>query len=177
VDFRAELVPPVDPQDAGAYVATVPSYLRVGPTIDLWTVARGAFRDLHRRKRFHHHLALVSLLRLMSPRSVDQSTRAVAMVDRMGPGNVCLSNIGCHDFPDRVGRWQLSGAQFIAGISISGYLVATVNTSHTALHWNFTYVDGALTSEQAEQIADRAVYALLSGLRHTSTSVGGGTRG
>lgn len=177
VDFRAELVPPVGPRDAGAYVATVPSYLRVGPTVELWTAARGAYRDLHRRKRFRHHLALVSMLRLMSPRSVDTSARAVAMVDRMGPGNVCLSNIGRYDFPDRVGRWELSGAQFIAGISISGYLVATVNTSHAALHWNFTYVDGAVPSERAEQIADRAVQTLLSSLRHTRTPIGTETRG
>src|SRR5262249_26458706 len=168
VDFRAELVPPVGPRDAGAYVATVPSYIRVGPTIDLWMAARSAFRDLRRRKRLHHHLALVWMLRFLSPRSVGQSARAVAMVDRMGPGNVCLSNIGRYEFPDRVGPWELSGAQFIAGISVSGYLVATVNTSHAALHWNFTYVDGAVTEQWAEQIADRAVRTLLSSLPDTA---------
>jgi hypothetical protein len=177
VDFRAELIPPVGTRDAGAYVATVPSYIRVGPDIDLWTAARGTARDLRRRKRFRHHLALVSLLRLMSPRSVGESARAVAAVDRMGPGNVCLSNLGRYDFPDRIGRWEISGAQFIAGISISGCLVATVNTSHAALHWNFTYVDGAVTRERAEQIADLAVRALLSSLRHTGTPAGTGTRG
>lgn len=171
VDFRAELVPAVGPRDAGAYVATVPSHLRVGPAIDLWTAARAAFRDLRCRTRFHQHLALVWMLRFLSPRSVATSARAVAMVERIGPGNVCLSNI---EFPDRVGRWELSGAQFIACISISGYLVATVNTSHAALHWNFTYIDGAVTEQRAEQIADRAVQTLLSSLRHTP--IGTGTR-
>jgi hypothetical protein len=140
-------------------------------------VARGASRDLRRRTRFHQHLALVSLLRFMSPRSVATSARAVAMVDRMGPGNVCLSNIGRYDFPDRIGEWALSGAQFIADVSVSGCLVATVNTSHGALHWNFTYIDGAIPGERAERLADGAVRALLSGLAPTGTAVGTGTRG
>lgn len=175
VDFRSELVPPVAPTDAGAYVATVPTYVKVGT--DLWTAARGVYRNLHRSKRFRHHLALVAMLRLISPKSVGKSARAVAMVDRMGPGNVCLSNIGRHDFPDRAGRWQLSGAQFIAGISVSGYLVATVNTSHSELHWNFTYIEDAITGERAGRIADRAMRTLLSNLRHTGTPIATGTRG
>jgi NRPS condensation-like uncharacterized protein len=177
VDFRAELVPPVESTDAGAYVATVPAHVAVDPGAGLWSVARGAHRDLRRRTRFHQHLALVTLLRFMSPRSVDTSAKAVAMVDRMGPGNVCLSNLGRHDFPDRVGEWELSGAQFVAGVSVSGYLVAAVNTSHGVLHWNFTYVDGALTAERAELIVERAVAALLSGLRHPKSAVSTGTKG
>ena len=174
VDFRAELVPPVAAADAGAYVATVPSHVAVAG--DLWQVARRAHRDLRRRTRFRQHLALVSLLRFMSPRSVATSTRAVAMVDRMGPGNVCLSNLGRHDFPGRAGEWQLSGAQFVAGVSVSGYLVATVNTSHGVLQWNFTYIDGAITCERAEELADGALRALLSGLA-TGAAVGAETRG
>ncbi|WP_103341299.1 phthiocerol/phthiodiolone dimycocerosyl transferase family protein [Amycolatopsis sp. CA-126428] len=177
VDFRAELDPPVAPDDAGAYVATVPSHVAVAGGGDLWDVARGAFRDLRRRTRFRQHLALVSLLRFMSPRSVATSARAVAVVDRVGPGNVCLSNIGRYDFPARAGEWELSGAQFIAGVSVSGYLVATVNTSHGVLQWNFTYIDGAITGARAEQIADRALRALLSGLRRTGDAVRAGTRG
>ncbi|MFF7633254.1 short-chain dehydrogenase [Kitasatospora sp. NPDC008050] len=169
VDFRTHLVPPVGPRDAGAYVATVPTYVRVGPAAGLWAAARGVTRDLRRSVRSRRHLALVSLLRLMSPPSAARSARAVTAVDRQGPGNVCLSNLGVVDFPDRVGRWELSGAQFVAGISVSGYLVATVNTSHAALHWNFTYIDGALGAERAGRIADHAVRTLLAGLRRTET--------
>ncbi|MFI1160782.1 short-chain dehydrogenase [Streptomyces sioyaensis] len=169
VDFRADLVPPVERRDAGAYVATVPSHVRVAPANGLWAVARGAHRDLRRRKQLRQHLALVSLLRFMAPRSVGRSARSVAMVDRVGPGNICLSNIGRYDFPDRAGRWELSGAQFVAGISVSGYLVATVNTSHGALRWNFTYIDGAVPRDRAERIAHRAVRILLSGLGPAGT--------
>ncbi|MGW7489003.1 phthiocerol/phthiodiolone dimycocerosyl transferase family protein [Streptomyces sp. NPDC054786] len=169
VDFRADLVPPVGTRDAGAYVATVPSHIKVGAAGGLWAVARGAHRDLRRRKRLHQHLALVSLLRFMAPRSVRRSARVLALVDRSGPGNTCLSNIGRYGFPDRAGRWELSGAQFVAGISVSGYLVATVNTSHGSLHWNFTHIDGAVPRDRAERIAHRAVRALMSGLGPAGT--------
>jgi hypothetical protein len=162
VDFRAELVPPVGRQDAGAYVAAVPLYVPAGPAVDLWAAARSAFRDLRRSKRFHHHLALVSMLRFMCPPSVGRSARAVTLVDRVVP-DTCLSNVGRHDFPGRVGRWQLSGAQFVSGISLNGYLTATVTTSHGALHWNFTYIEGAVTRKHAEQIAHQAVRILVSG--------------
>ncbi|MET7394198.1 hypothetical protein ABZS66_11960 [Dactylosporangium sp. NPDC005572] len=184
VDFRAELVPPVGPHDAGAYVATVPSYVRVAPTgpqdaAALWTAARGVSRDLRRRRRFRQHLALVSMLRRMSPPSVLRSASAVRMIDRIGPGNVCLSNLGRFDFPDRIGAWDLTGAQFVAGISISGSLVASVNTSHAALHCNFTYIDGVVTRERAGRIADEAVRTLLSSLDTgaSGVSVGTGMRG
>lgn len=163
VDFRAELVPPVGRQDAGAYVAAVPLYVPVGPAVDLWAAARSAFRDLRRSKRFCQHLALVSMLRFMCPPSVGRSARAVTLVDRVVP-DTCLSNVGRHDFPDRIGRWRLSGAQFVSGISLNGYLTATVTTSHGALHWNFTYIESAVTREHAEQIAHRAVRILVSGL-------------
>lgn len=161
VDFRAELTPPVGPAEAGAYVATVPTYVRVGPGVGLATAARAVTRDLRRRRRWHHHLALVSLLPLISPRSVEGSGRSVALVDRVGPGNVCVSNLGRYDFPERAGRWRLSGAQFIAGISVSGYLVAAVNTSHGVLQCNVTYIEGAVTAERAARITDQAVSLLL----------------
>ncbi len=163
VDFRAELVPPVGRQDAGAYVAAVPVYVPVMPAVDLWAAARGAFRQLGWRRRFHQHLALVSMLRFMSPPSAGRSARAVALIDRVGP-KICLSNIGRFEFPARIGSWELSDAQFVSGISLNGYLTATVNTSHDALHWNFTYIEGALPRERAARIASQAVRILLSAL-------------
>lgn len=162
VDFRAQLAPPVGPDEAGAYVATVPSYVRVGPAIELAAAARKVTGDLRRRRHLRHHLALVSLLPVISPRSVEHSARSVALIDRAGPGNVCVSNLGRYDFPDRAGDWRLSDAQFIAGISISGYLVAAVNTSHGVLQCNVTYIEAAVTAERAARITDRAVGLLLA---------------
>ncbi|QPL92904.1 short-chain dehydrogenase [Streptomyces clavuligerus] len=165
VDFRGALTPRVEKEDAGAYVATVPSHVPVGPGADLWSAARGALRSLRRSRRFQHALALVSLLRAICPRSVADSARTIAMIDGSGPGNVCLSNIGRYDFPARAGSSRLSGAQFIAGISVSGCLVAAVNTTNGTLHWNVTHIDGALPRDRAERITDQAVHLLLQGIR------------
>lgn len=164
IDFRAELEPPVDAAEAGAYVSTVPAIARFGPGRDLWSIARAVNRTLHRRRRFDQHLALLSALRFVCPPSVADSAKVVGLIERNGPGNICLSNIGRYDFPDRIGDWHLGGAQFIAGVSVSGYFVATVNTSHRELCWNFTYIDGVVSERSALRYADDAVSALLDAI-------------
>ncbi|MGV9677580.1 phthiocerol/phthiodiolone dimycocerosyl transferase family protein [Nocardia sp. NPDC003482] len=162
IDFRSELS--VGPDDVGAYVATVPSYPRYGPGTDFWEVARRLNRGLSRRKRLRQHLAQIAMLPVLCPESVATSARTVDLLDSRGPGNICLSNIGRYDFPDRVGDYELSGAQFIAGISVSGYFVATVNTGHGALHWNFTYIEDAVGPERARELADESLRVLTAEL-------------
>ncbi|WP_067814240.1 phthiocerol/phthiodiolone dimycocerosyl transferase family protein [Nocardia inohanensis] len=172
MNFRDDLRPPVSSDEVGAYVATVPSTPRFGPAADFWPVARSVNRQLRRRKRFRQHLAQIALLPAICPASPATSARAVKLVDTRGNGNICLSNIGRYDFPDRVGEWRFSGAQFVAGISISGNFVASVNTSHDALHWNFTYIETAVAAERAERLADESLAVLYSalGLPHRSNS-------
>ncbi|MBF6330795.1 condensation domain-containing protein [Nocardia transvalensis] len=160
IDFRGEVS--VSPEDAGAYVATVPSYLRFGPGTDLWDVARRLNRELTRRKRFRQHLSQIAMLPVLCPASVTAGRRTVELLDSRGPGNICLSNIGRYDFPDRIGDWTLSGAQFIAGISVSGYFVGSVNTSHDVLHWNFTYIEDVVSTERATRWADETLNVLTA---------------
>ncbi|MCM6772584.1 hypothetical protein NDR87_00125 [Nocardia sp. CDC159] len=166
VDLRGELVPPVAAEDAGVYVGILPTYPGYGPGADLWDVARGVNRELMRRKRFRQHLAQIAGQPLICPDSVASSRRFVEFLDAHGPGNICVSNIGRYDFPDRIADWRLSGAQFIAGISVSGLLVASVNTSHDALQMNVTYVEGLVTVERATRIADEALRVLTTALEH-----------
>ncbi|WP_067713615.1 phthiocerol/phthiodiolone dimycocerosyl transferase family protein [Nocardia yamanashiensis] len=172
MNFRDELRPAAGADEVGAYVATVPSRPRFGPGTDFWGVARAVNRELRRRKRFRQHLAQISLLPVICPASPATGARAVALVDARGNGNICLSNIGRFDFPDRIGAWRLSGAQFVAGISISGNFVASVNTSHDTLHWNFTYIQDAVSAERAARLADASVSVLHAalGLPHRSNS-------
>lgn len=170
IDFRSELEPPVPADAAGAYVATVPTYIDVGSDVDFWTTAGRVNRELDRRKRFRQHLALIATLKLVAPKSVGASERTVALVDSRGPGNVCISNIGRYDFADRIGPWALSGAQFIAGVSISGFFVVTVNTSHDTLHLNFTYIDTVVSEDRANRLADDCVRTLLGALDHTGSA-------
>lgn len=164
IDFRGDLWPTITQEDAGAFVATVPSYLRYGPGTDLWDVAHALNRQLARRKRQRAHLAQIAMLPAICPTSANASGRAVDLVDSRGPGNLCISNIGRYDFPDRTGNWELTGAQFIAGISISGCFVASVNTSHDVLQWNFTYIEDIISADRATRLADESLHALLAEL-------------
>ncbi len=64
-------------------------------------------------------------------------------------------------FPRVSAQWRLSGAQLAANISISGYFVAIINTSHDELFWNFFYIDGVVSERSAQRFADGCVQTLL----------------
>jgi NRPS condensation-like uncharacterized protein len=164
IDFRAELVPPVTADEVGSYVAALPSIVRFGGDRDLWSIAATLNRSLDRRRRSGHHLSLQSAIRLMSPASIAKSSRAFGFIERNGPLNVGIWTIGPHDYAPRVGDWKLSGAQFISGVSISGYLVATANTSHDEMFWNFSYIADALSDRSAHRLADGCVQTLLGAI-------------
>ncbi|MFY1634922.1 phthiocerol/phthiodiolone dimycocerosyl transferase family protein [Solwaraspora sp. WMMB335] len=164
VTFRDALVPAVPERAVGAYVATVPTFVGYRPGLSLWQLARSISGDLAIRRRSGSHFAMVDLVTISCPRSVAASGRFIETMERTGPVNLCLSNIGRYDFPARVGPWQLSGAQFIAGLSVCGYFVSTVNTSHGRLFWNFTYVPDALPQERAARLVAASVDAVLAAI-------------
>jgi NRPS condensation-like uncharacterized protein len=168
VDFRSELRPEVSPREMGSYVATLPSYVAYRPGESLWRTAREVSRDLERRRRDGDHFATVNLLGLVGPETAATSGPFLQRVESRGPGNLCLSNVGRYDFPAHVGPWQVSGAQFVAGVSVSGYVVATVNTSHDHLHWNFTYVEDIVSRPRAERLVTTCVDGLLAAVQRPS---------
>ena len=75
-----------------------------------------------------------------------------------------LLNIGRYPFPERIGALRLSDAQFLTGISVNGYFVAAINSSHGRLFWNFTYIDEAVPGERAERLAEDCLGTLLSAI-------------
>jgi NRPS condensation-like uncharacterized protein len=164
INFRAELTPPIAADEAGCYVATVPSIVRFGGDRDLWSIARQINRSLRRRTRFEQHLALLFALRLICPVSVARSSTVFGLMERSGLLNVCISNVGRYDFAARIGDWRLSGAQFTAGVPNSSYFLATVNTSHDELFWNFSYAEGAVSQRSAERFADGCLKNLLGAM-------------
>jgi 2-polyprenyl-6-methoxyphenol hydroxylase-like FAD-dependent oxidoreductase len=164
VDFRSDLVPAVAPDEVGTYVATVPSRVRYEPGRPLWPMAREISQDLVRRRRRQDHLAMLSLPRWAGPKSPGDSESFMRFMDEKGPINLCLSNIGRYEFPDRVGSWRVCDAQFVTGISVMGAIVATATTSHGQLAWNFSYVEHLVPELRARNIADDSVRTVLSAL-------------
>jgi len=164
INFRAKLTPPVAADEAGCYVATVPSVVRFGDDRDLWSIARRINRSLQRRTRFEQHLAALFALRFVCPASAAKSSRVFGLMERSGLLNVCISNVGRYSFAARIGDWRLSGAQFIAGLPSSSYFLATVNTSHEKLFWNFSFADGPVSRRSARRLADGCVQNLLGAI-------------
>ncbi|MFG2915134.1 FAD-dependent monooxygenase [Kitasatospora sp. NPDC048298] len=164
VDFRGDLEPPVAHDEAGTYVATVPSRVRYEPGRPLWPMARAITQDLVRRRNRQEHLATISLPRWAGPKTLADSEPFMRFMDEKGPINLCLSNVGCYEFPDRVGPWRIGDAQFVTGISVMGAVVATATTSHDRLAWNFGYVEELIPELRARRIADDSVRTVLSAL-------------
>ncbi|OEJ93682.1 phthiocerol/phthiodiolone dimycocerosyl transferase family protein [Streptomyces thermolilacinus] len=165
VDFRGDLEPPVPPDDVGSYVATIPSLVEHVADRPLWETAREISADLRARKARGEQFSMIRLVGDSGPRSLADSMPFVRHLDEKGPINFCISNIGRFPFPDRVGPWRATGAQFVASLSVVGTFVATVNSSHHQLAWNFTYAEGLVSDERAARLADACVETVLALVR------------
>ncbi|MER5436372.1 FAD-dependent monooxygenase [Streptomyces sp. NPDC002588] len=164
VDFRGDLEPAVSPDEVGTFVATVASRVRYEPGKPLWPMARAISQDLVRRRTRQEHLATISLPRWAGLRSPADGESFMRFMDEKGPVNLCLSNVGRYEFPDRAGSWQVRDAQFVAGISVMGAIVATATTTHGGLAWNFSHVEDLIPAPRARRIADDSVRTVLSAL-------------
>ncbi|KPE25728.1 hypothetical protein AOA73_29095, partial [Pseudomonas aeruginosa] len=153
---------PVRPDEVGTYVATVPVVLDIARPF--WEVARALTDDLGERRRQGHHFNLVTLVASAAPRCMADARPFMAFMEAEGPINLCSSNIGRYPFPERIGALRLSDAQFLTGISVNGYFVAAINSSHGRLFWNFTYIDEAVPGERAERLAEDCLGTLLSAI-------------
>lgn len=160
IDFRGELAPPVQHDEVGTYVATVPSVVDV--SLPFWDLAREITTDLTERKSRGYHFNLMTMVVGAAPHSKSDARPFMQYMEAEGPINLCSSNIGRYAFPSQVGACEISDAQFLTGISVNGYFVATINSSHGRLFWNFTYIDRAISTERAERMANTCIRTLLS---------------
>jgi hypothetical protein len=161
VTFRDELDRPVAEDEVGCYVSAVHSVVPYRPD-DLWSMARFINRDVTERRKRGEQYSVFSLLAHQGPTGVADSEPFVQFIEEHGSFNFFVSNIGRFDFPDTLGAWQLSGAQFVGGISVVGYFASSVSTSHGQLAWNFTYIDEAISRERAERLVDDSVATVLA---------------
>lgn len=160
VGFRNELEPPVSEEEVGCYVSAIRSEVPYQPD-DLWSMARFVNRDIARRRQRGEQYPVFSLLANQGPAGVADSEPLVRYIEEHGSFNFYVSSIGRFDFPDTVGTWQLSGAQFTGDISVVGYFASAITTSHGQLSWNFTYVDEAISRERAERLVEDSIATVL----------------
>ncbi|MEY9856576.1 hypothetical protein ABH935_002180 [Catenulispora sp. GAS73] len=161
VSFRDELQRPVSEDEVGCFVSAVHSVVAYQPD-DLWSMARFVNRDLTERRERGDQYPVFTLLATQGPAGIVDSEPLVRYIEEHGSFNFFISNIGRFDFPAEVGGWRLSGAQFVGGISVVGYLASSVATSHGQLSWNFTHIADAVSRERAERIADDSVKTVLT---------------
>lgn len=162
INLRPDLVPRVDNEELGSYASGVVAHVASGPTTDLWTTARQALRELNTRLRFRQHLAAFTALDFMAPPSVEQSGPLIDLIDYKISRGISVSDIGRLSIPDRIGEWEISGVQGAGGISCLGCMRSIVTISHGVLHWNFCFIEGLMSLERADRIANGALAALRS---------------
>ncbi|MEU2898422.1 phthiocerol/phthiodiolone dimycocerosyl transferase family protein [Streptomyces sp. NPDC001273] len=156
VSLRDELRRAVPEDEAGCFVSALHSVVRPRPD-DLWSMARFIRDDIAARKKRGEQYEVFGLLAEQGPTGVADSEPFVRHFEEHGPFNFFVSNIGRFEFPTELGAWRLSGAQFVGGISVVGYFGSSVTTSQGRLSWNFTYIEGAVSRERAERLADESV--------------------
>ncbi|MFD3637038.1 short-chain dehydrogenase [Streptomyces sp. NPDC058664] len=159
--LREELRRPVSEDEVGCFVSALHSVVRYRPD-DLWPMARFIKDDLTARKNLGEQYEVFHLLAAQGPAGVADSEPFVGHFEEHGPFNFFVSNIGRFEFPTELGAWRLSGAQFVGGISVVGYFGSSVTTSQGRLSWNFTYIDGAVSPERAERLADDSVAQVIA---------------
>ncbi|MEV0357930.1 FAD-dependent monooxygenase [Nocardia sp. NPDC050697] len=160
--FRDQL--PVSDAEVGVYQGLISSTAEYAPWTPLWAAAAELEGGLGTRLADRDHLAALELLRLTAPKSAAKAGSAVTMMDKNGPGHLCLTYLERPAFPDKLGAWRLSGAQFVAGMSVCGFVSATATVLHGELSLNVGYVEPAVSAERAERLADETVRALLGAL-------------
>ncbi|WP_158675540.1 FAD-dependent monooxygenase [Nocardia stercoris] len=157
--FREHLARPLDDRHTGAYQAMIAVPTPAGPP--LWEVAAGFEAEYGARVAQRRHLAGLLGIEYLLPETPAQADAAVAQLDARGPGNLCMTVLDTRDFPSRIGQWDIEGAEFVSGMSISGLLMLTVGIGADELSLNLGYVAGLLSAERA----DALVGALVSALR------------
>ncbi|WP_067700809.1 phthiocerol/phthiodiolone dimycocerosyl transferase family protein [Nocardia jejuensis] len=160
VDFRPLLRPRPDDDELGIYAPVLAGFVRFGPGISLWAMARSVNRQLEKGIRRRRHLSAVAGMRFGTPRTVESGRRVVELIDRRAPWNVSVTNVGRVDFPERVGALRLSDLTLAASNSCVSALTVAIVTAHDEMRISFCYVDGVLSRSEADTFADRVVRAL-----------------
>ncbi|WP_327114255.1 FAD-dependent monooxygenase [Nocardia sp. NBC_01730] len=162
VNFRGHLDGAAADTEVGTYQGMIATPAKYAPWASLWEIAAEIEREYGARIGRRDHLSALNLLKVAAPKSVAASASTVELMDTRGPGHLGMTYLGDYPFPDKIGSWWLEGAQFVSGMSVSGFIMATANATHNELSFNIGYVEPAVSRDRAERLADESVRALLS---------------
>lgn len=160
VPFRDHLAEPLDADKIGSFQAALAIPVACSPGPSLWQGAERFDAKLRDSIRRRHHLAVLGVVGLLTPKMPANADGVVRLLDSRGPANMCLTFLDVRDFPTHVGDWALSGVQFVSGISISGYLMLTATIGDDNLSLNLGYIDGIISPDRAEVLIENTVAAL-----------------
>jgi hypothetical protein len=160
VPFRDHLAEPIDDDTAGGFQAMTSIPVAHVPGESLWQAAEPFNAELRDGIRRRHHLAALSAVPLLIPKTPANADTVVKLLDSRGPGNLCLTYLDVADFPVHIDEWTLSGAQFVSGTSITGYAMLTAVSGHDALELNLGYTDGIISPDRAETLIENTAAAL-----------------
>jgi hypothetical protein len=158
-DFRDHLAEPIGDDTAGSFQAMTSIPVARVPGQSLWQAAEPFNAELSDGIRRRHHLAALSTVPLLIPKTPANADTVVKLLDSRGPGNLCLTYLDVADFPMHIGEWTLSGVRFVSGTSITGYTMLTAVSGHAALELNLAYIDG-ISPDRAETLIENAAAAL-----------------
>ena len=171
VPFRDHLARPLDTDTIGSFQAmlAIPGSCRPGQP--LWQAAQSFDAGLRNGIRRGHHLAALSTLGLLTPKTPAKADGVVKLLDARGPGNMCMTLLDVSGFPNHIGDWRLSAVQFASGMSISGYLMLTAAVGRDELALNLGYIDDIISSRRAETLIENTTAALRKAVSEvTATS-------
>lgn len=154
VSFRNRMTPPIG-DELGSWVATLPLLLEVGAGQTLWQVARTVNSQLARKKARDEELAMMRLADWITPGSYAGSARFVALAEREGPGNLCISNIGAFAFPTEVCGLAVRDVHWAASLSATGYFLCAVCSTELGLALDFTFFEQAVSPARALRVIER----------------------
>ena len=91
VPFRDHLAQPLDTETIGSFQAmlAIPGACRPGQP--LWQAAQSFDAGLRNGIRRRHHLAALSTLGLLTPKTPAKADGVVKLLDARGPGNMCMT--------------------------------------------------------------------------------------
>jgi 2-polyprenyl-6-methoxyphenol hydroxylase-like FAD-dependent oxidoreductase len=166
--FREHLAQPLDDTRTGAYQAMITVPTPAGQP--LWEVAAGFESEFGARVEQRWHLDGLLGIEYLLPETPAQADRVVPQLDARGPGNLCMTYLDTRAFPARIGDWEISGAEFVSGMSISGLLMLAVGIGADELSLNLGYVEGLMSAERGDALVGALAESLRSAIPVTENT-------